>query len=60
MSNTIEDNFKFDSRIRQRMLDKGHVKPDELEARLAQLPDLESQAQLIDIDPPNVIKSDDR
>ena len=42
------------------MLDKGHVKPDELEARLAQLPDLESQAQLIDIDPPNVIKSDDR
>lgn len=53
----IEEQFRFDVRIQERMVNKGLVKKDELEKRLAALPDLAEQAETIALDPPGVTSS---
>ena len=56
---TIEENFRFDTRIQQRMLKKGEVSPEELEQRLAALPDRETEAAEIDLVQPASISDED-
>lgn len=54
----IEEEFRFDVRIRERMLKKGNVGREELERRLAALPDKAEQAEIIELDPPGVNSQD--
>jgi len=56
---TIEENFRFDTRIQQRMLKKGDVSPEELEQRLAALPDREGDATVVDLTQPASIPDED-
>jgi hypothetical protein len=56
---TIEENFRFDTRIQARMLKKGEVSPGELEQRLAALPDREADAMVLDLAQPASIAEDD-
>jgi hypothetical protein len=53
MSTTIEDNFRFDSRLRERMLAKGRVTAEEIEQRLSALPDLDAEAEALGVDAPS-------
>lgn len=53
----IEEEFRFDVRIQERMVNKGLVKKDELEKRLAALADLAEQAEIIELDPPGLTSS---
>ncbi|MCH2108128.1 MAG: hypothetical protein MK135_02275 [Polyangiaceae bacterium] len=48
----IDEALRFDVRIRERMIQRGLVSQDEIDARLANLKDLESESELIDVDPP--------
>jgi hypothetical protein len=45
---TMPDDFKFDSRIRQRMLRRGDLTPAELTAHLEGLPDLHDEHEVMD------------
>jgi hypothetical protein len=54
----IEEEFRFDVRIRERMLKKGNVGREELERRLAALPDKAEQSEIIELDPPGVNSQD--
>lgn len=56
---TIEEDFRFDTRIQQRMLKKGDVSADELEKRLAALPDREGDALVLDLAQPASIPDED-
>lgn len=56
---TIEEDFRFDTRIQQRMLKKGEVSADELEKRLAALPDRETDAAILDLAQPASIADED-
>ncbi len=55
---SIEQEFPFDVRIQERMLNKGLVKKDELDKRLAALVDLESQAEALDLEQPGLTSRD--
>jgi hypothetical protein len=50
---TIEENFRFDTRIRDRMLKKGLVSQEEVDARLAALPDREEEATRVEVEQPS-------
>lgn len=56
---TIEEDFRFDTRIQQRMLKKGEVSADELEKRLAALPDREGDSLVLDLAQPASIPDED-
>lgn len=56
---TIEENFRFDTRIQARMLKKGEVSQEELEQRLAALPDRETDATVLDLTQPASIADED-
>jgi len=56
---TIEEDFRFDTRIQQRMLKKGEVSADELEKRLSALPDRETEATVLDLAQPASIPDED-
>jgi len=56
---TIEDDFRFDTRIQQRMLKKGEVSAEELDKRLAALPDREADALVLDLAQPASIPDED-
>ncbi|MET0413668.1 MAG: hypothetical protein ABW217_20330 [Polyangiaceae bacterium] len=45
---TMPDDFKFDSRIRQRMLRRGDLTPAELTAHVEGLPDLQDEHEVMD------------
>lgn len=51
---SIEEDFRFDVRIQERMLQKGLVKNEELEARLQDLKDLESDCEPLDLAQPGL------
>jgi hypothetical protein len=55
----IEEEFRFDVRIRERMLKKGAVGREELDRRLTSLPDMAEQAEIIELDPPGVSSNED-
>ena len=50
----IEEEFRFDVRIQERMLKKGAIAEDELKQRLAALADVADQSEIIELDPPGV------
>ncbi len=50
----IEEEFRFDVRIQERMVKKGAVQKEELEQRLAALRDVAEQSEIIELDPPGV------
>jgi hypothetical protein len=54
----IEEEFRFDVRIQERMLKKGAVQKEELDQRLAALKDVADQSEIIELDPPGVTSSD--
>lgn len=54
----IDEEFRFDVRIQERMLKKGAVLKDELDQRLAALKDLADQSEIIELDPPGVTSSE--
>ncbi len=53
----IEEDFRFDTRIRDRMLKRGEVKKEELETRLQGLPDREEEAVAVELEQPAVVAS---
>jgi len=56
---TIEENFRFDTRIQQRMLRKGEVTQQELDQRLSALPDREPDSTVLDLAQPASISDED-
>lgn len=50
----IDEEFRFDVRIQQRMLDKGLVSKEELDQRLAALADAESSSEALELDQPGL------
>jgi hypothetical protein len=50
----IEEEFRFDVRIQQRLLKKGLVQESELSARLAGLQDLENDCEPMEVEQPGV------
>jgi hypothetical protein len=56
---TIEENFRFDTRIQQRMLKKGDVTQQELDQRLSALPDREGDSTVLDLVQPASISDED-
>jgi len=50
--------FKFDVRVRDRMLRSGRLKADELEKLLSALPDVESEAEPLGLGQPALSRSD--
>jgi hypothetical protein len=50
----IEEDFRFDVRIQQRLLKKGLVQESELSARLAGLKDLENECEPMEVEQPGV------
>lgn len=56
---TIEENFRFDTRIRQRMLNKGLISREEVDARLVALPDREDEAVFVELEQPAVATAQD-
>jgi hypothetical protein len=51
---SIEEDFRFDVRIQERMLQKGLVKEDELKTRLDSLVDVEGQSEPLDLQQPGL------
>jgi hypothetical protein len=56
---TIEENFRFDTRIQTRMLRKGEISQQEVDQRLAALPDREGDATVVDLAQPASISDED-
>ena len=56
---TIEEDFRFDTRIQQRVLKKGEVSADELDKRLTALPDREADSAVLDLAQPASIPDED-
>lgn len=50
----IDEEFRFDVRIQERMVKKGLVTPEELEKRLASLKDIESESEHLDLEQPGL------
>jgi len=50
----IDEDFRFDVRIQERMLKKGAILEDELKQRLSALKDVADQMEIIELDPPGV------
>ena len=51
----IEDEFRFDVRIQQRLVKKGLVTEEELKARLEALSDLEDESEVLDLEQPGLV-----
>ena len=54
----MEDSFRYDVRVRERLLKKGLLKPEEVEKHLAALTDLESQSEPVSVEQPGVSHGD--
>ena len=50
----IEEEFRFDVRIQERMLKKGLVTESELEQRLSGLKDVEEEAEALELQQPGL------
>ncbi len=50
----IEEEFRFDVRIQERMLKKGLVSEEELEQRLSGLKDVESESEELELEQPGL------
>jgi hypothetical protein len=50
----IDEEFRFDVRIQDRMVKKGLVTKEELEQRLAQLKDSESDSEVLPLEQPGL------
>jgi hypothetical protein len=52
------DTFKFDVRVRERMLKSGRLASDELATQLASLPDLDENAVALELEQPALGRTD--
>jgi len=52
---SIEEEFRFDVRIQERMVNKGVVGKEELDQRLSALRDLEDESEVLDLEQPGSI-----
>jgi hypothetical protein len=50
----MEDSFRYDVRVRDRLLKKGLLKQDEVDKHLAALADVEAQSEPVSIEQPAV------
>jgi hypothetical protein len=50
----IDEEFRFDVRIQERMVKKGLVQKDELDQRLSGLKDLEEESEPLDLQQPGL------
>lgn len=50
----IDEEFRFDVRIQERMVKKGLVTKEELEKRLETLRDIESESEALDLEQPGL------
>lgn len=55
----MEEEFRFDVRIQERMVQKGLVKQEELNARLSALKDLEADSEALDLPQPGLTSLSD-
>lgn len=55
---TIEEEFRFDVRIQERLLKKGLVSEDELKQRLDSLKDVEGESEILDLQQPGLAPLD--
>ena len=51
----MDEDFRFDIRIRDRMVQAGNITKEEVEARLAALKDVEPESELVDIEQPALV-----
>lgn len=58
MTMSIEEEFRFDVRIQERMVKKGLVEKDELQKRLDALKDVESESEFLDLEQPGLSRLD--
>lgn len=58
MTQSIEEEFRFDVRIQERMVKKGLVEKEELQKRLEALADLENESELLDLEQPGLARLD--
>ena len=58
MTMSIEEEFRFDVRIQERMVKKGLVEKDELQKRLEALKDLEGDSEFLDLEQPGLSRLD--
>jgi len=54
----IDEDFRFDVRIQERMVKKGLVTKEELEKRLSDLKDVEEQAEVLELPQPGLAHLD--
>jgi hypothetical protein len=55
---TIEEEFRFDTRIRERMLKKGLIAEPEVAQRLEALSDLSEQTETVELEQPGLAPRD--
>lgn len=58
MTQSIEEEFRFDVRIQERMVKKGLVEKEELQKRLEALADLENESELLELEQPGLTRLD--
>ena len=58
-SESMEESFLYDVRIRERLLKKGQLKPEAVQKHLDALVDVESQSEPVSLDQPAVSSSGD-
>ncbi len=51
----MDEDFRFDVRIRDRMIEAGNVTKEEVAARLSALKDVEPESELIELDQPALV-----
>ena len=51
----MDEDFRFDIRIRDRMVQAGNITKEEVEARLAALKDVEPESELVDLEQPALV-----
>jgi hypothetical protein len=55
---SIEEEFRFDVRIQERLLKKGLVTEEELKQRLDSLKDVEGESEILDLQQPGLAPLD--
>ena len=51
----MDEDFRFDIRIRDRMIQAGNVTQEEVNARLSSLKDVEPESELIELEQPALV-----
>jgi hypothetical protein len=50
----MDEDFRFDIRIRDRMVEAGNITKEQVEARLSALKDVEPESELVELEQPGL------